>query len=335
VLRLLTICPYAQVLARENPAAFFEMACHFDRFMSDYTLRSEMLRVLRGSQRALFALRGLPASESARRLFKRLPPADVSSSRLQTLGRALAHPRIGRWLPQLKFINALVADLLKDPAVWPYLTPHYVAELSPPTTGEDETGGDPVIYFNLRTDVALALERLRWFHRQVRKAALPFRTFKSSAELDNLPGLPNRLRVFGAPTRPEPFPQPPVPGTAEIAPITTHEQLMEEAALQQNCAGYSAHVISVLDGSAYFYRAIAPERCTVQIQKYTPDSGPPKWIITEIRTFQNGTPCGTTLQAVTDALGLPAAPIWHPADCWWSDDRRYVCVPKPSGHKIS
>ncbi len=163
VLRLLTICPESRILAGENAAAFFEMACHFDRFMSDVSLRSEMLRLLRGPQRALFALRGLPASESARRLFRRMPAEEVSSSRLLILGRALAHPRIGRWLPQLKSINAHVAHLLRDPTVWPYLTPQYVSELSQSATGENETGGDPVIYSELRTNVTLALEQLRWF----------------------------------------------------------------------------------------------------------------------------------------------------------------------------
>jgi hypothetical protein len=333
VLRLLTICSDAQVLARENPAAFFEMACHFDRFMSDYTLRSDMLHLLRNPPRAIFTLRGLPATETACRLFGRMPAGDVSSPRLQALGRALAHPGIGRWLPQLKTINAHVADLLGDLNVWPYLTPDYVAELSQTAPGRTHFSGDPGVHHELSTHVHMALKRLRWFHRQVTKSAAPFRTFKSAAELDSLPTLPNRLRDFEAPPRPERFPLPPVAGTTEIIPITSYEELIEEGSLLQNCAGDPTHVHWVLMGLSYFYRVTAPERCTVEIQQVSVDGGAQRWIIAEMRTWRDALPRRTTLRATTDALGLPAAPHWHPEDCWWSDDRRYVCVPKPRLNK--
>ena len=88
ILRLLAVVPEAAVLAEANPAVFFELACHFDAPASRPELRDDMLRLLRGPQRDILALRGLAASESARRLFRKLPPEDVCTPRLRTLGRA-------------------------------------------------------------------------------------------------------------------------------------------------------------------------------------------------------------------------------------------------------
>ena len=54
------------------------------------------------------------------------------------------------------------------------------------------------------------------------------------------------------------FPPPPVPGTAEIIPITTVHDLLVEAALMDNCL--QSYLSRVRDGNCYIYRLLSPER---------------------------------------------------------------------------
>ena len=65
------------------------------------------------------------------------------------------------------------------------------------------------------------------------------------------------------PQHPEAFPPPPLGGTETIVPITTVSQLEQEGAVQRHCAG--SYVDAVLEGRAYIYRVLAPQRATLEI----------------------------------------------------------------------
>ena len=80
--------------------------------------------------------------------------------------------------------------------------------------------------------------------------------------------------------------------------------------------------------SAFFYRVLAPERCTAMVEHLRFEGKDYGWRITELRAYDNAIPRRATLQAVTDALGVPAAPAWHPDGAWWMEHRGLACVPK-------
>lgn len=60
-----------------------------------------------------------------------------------------------------------------------------------------------------------------------------------------------------------PFPPPPFPGTENLVPITTADDLLEEGRRQRNCVG--AYAGRVRRGRCYIYRLLAPKRATVEI----------------------------------------------------------------------
>ena len=328
ILRLLAVVPEAAVLAEANPAVFFELACHFDAPASRPELRDDMLRLLRGPQRDILALRGLAASESARRLFRKLPPEDVCTPRLRTLGRALAHPTVGRWLVHFDLLDRHVADLLADETLWPYVSGQLLADLHRIAKfGEDEALSDLSgrwVSWLMRD----SLRRLRWFHRQVRRGAAKARVFRSVAEIEALPGLPLWLQGSDAPTVLVPFPPPPFAGTTDVVPITTAEALMEEATKMRNCSGGGNFIRMVSRRSVFFYQVLAPERCTAMVERLRWEGKDYGWRITELRAYDDAIPRRATLQAVSDALGVPAAPSWHPHEAWWMEHRGLACVPR-------
>jgi hypothetical protein len=327
ILRLLAVVPEAAVLAQENPAVFFELACHFDAPSSRPELRDDMLRLLRGPQRDILALRGLAATESARRLFRKLPPEDVCTRRLRTLGRALSYQPLARWLRHFAPLDRHAADLLEDETLWPYMSGQLLADLHRiAEVGEDEELSDLAGCW-VSWLMPESLGRLRWFHRQVRRGGAKARVFRSVAEIKGLPGLPLWLHGLDAPDVLLPFPSPPVAGTPDVVPITSAEALVEEAARMRNCCGDEAFIRMVGRRSAFFYRVLVPERCTAMVEHLRFEGKDYGWRITELRAYDNAIPRRATLQAVTDALGVPAAPSWHPDGAWWMEHRGLACVP--------
>ena len=327
ILRLLAVVPEAAALAEANPAVFFELACHFDAPASRPELRDDMLRLIRGPQRDILTLRGLAATESARRLFRKLPPEDVCTPRLHTLGRALSHPSVARWLRHFAPLDRHVADLLADETLWPYISGQLLADLHRTAKfGEDEAlsavAGRWVSWL-----MPESLRRLRWFHRQVRRGAAKARVFRSAAEIKALPGLPLWLHGLAAPSVLIPFPPPPFAGSTDVVPITTAEALIEEETRMHNCCGGGDFIRMVGRRSVFFYRVLAPERCTAMVEHLRCEGKDYGWRITELRAYDNAIPRRATLQAVTDALGVPAAPAWYPDEAWWMEHRGLACVP--------
>jgi hypothetical protein len=300
ILRLLAVVPEAAVLAEENPAVFFELACHFDAPTSRPGLRDDMLRMLRGPQRDILARRGLAASESARKFFRKLPPEDVCTRRLRTLGRALSYPPVARWLRHFAPLDRHAADLLEDETLWPYVSGHLLADLHRiAEVGEDEELSDLAGRW-VSWLMPESLRRLHWFHRQVRRGAAKARVFRSVAEIKGLPGLPLWLHGLDAPTVLHPFPAPPFAGTTDVVPITTAVALIEEETRMHNCCGSGDFIRMVGRRSVFFYRVLAPERCTAMVEHLRCEGKDYGWRITELRAYDNAIPRRATVQAVTE-----------------------------------
>jgi len=68
------------------------------------------------------------------------------------------------------------------------------------------------------------------------------------------------LVVHGA----TPFPEPPIPGNANIHPITTLEDLQAEGRLMHHCV--AVYEAPIRQGGCYIYRILQPERATVELR---------------------------------------------------------------------
>lgn len=325
--RMLSECPEALTLAKENPSVFFELGCHFYHRQSKGNNREEVLRLLRGPQRAILALRGLPASESARRFFRRLPPDHISSYYLQILGRALTDKRMGRWLTHITPLSSHVALLLVDHSLWKYLNPQLVHQITKVGQYQDNENQK---WISANSSVTDLVRQLKCYDRRVRSGSMPLRRFRSSNELRGLLDLPHSLVGNGPVLLDKPFPCPPVPGTLDIIPITSCEELKTEATLQKNCASLDTYPKKVIEGTTYFYKVMGSnglERCTAKIEKSENFKRDKQWVITELRAYDNAIPSRLTVQRVVNLLGLPAQLEWHPIDALFCVNQNYAFVP--------
>ena len=103
---------------------------------------------------------------------------------------------------------------------------------------------------------------------------------------------------------------------------------MEEATKMRNCSGGGNFIRMVSRRSVFFYQVLAPERCTAMVERLRWEGKDYGWRITELRAYDDAIPRRATLQAVSDALGVPAAPSWHPHEAWWMEHRELACVPR-------
>lgn len=78
-----------------------------------------------------------------------------------------------------------------------------------------------------------------------------------------------------------PFPKPPIPGTADIVPLTSSCQLSEEGRTQMHCVGGMTPLVK--DRAYYVYKILQPERETLAIMRWSDGS----WGIAELKLVKN------------------------------------------------
>lgn len=99
---------------------------------------------------------------------------------------------------------------------------------------------------------------------------------------------------------PATFPPPPLPGSATIIPLATFQELEAEGKAQRHCAG--SYVYSVRAGCHYFYRVLAPQRGTLEIEL---SSGRPE--LGQFRLAGNRAPSPDAVKAVQEWFGSACA----------------------------
>ena len=91
------------------------------------------------------------------------------------------------------------------------------------------------------------------------------------------------------------FPPPPLPGNADIEPISTMMELLEEGADMQHCVG--SYEEKVLNGDCYIYRVLWPQRATLEIS----NTGG-MFRICQLKLVHNGEPAPETWMKVQQWL---------------------------------
>ena len=87
------------------------------------------------------------------------------------------------------------------------------------------------------------------------------------------------------------FPEPPIPGTDEIVPITAYDELLAEGKAMHNCV--VSYAERIMEGKCYIYQVLKPERATLEIRG---EGG--KYLPAQLRTISNGQPSNETKDAV-------------------------------------
>ena len=227
------------------------------------------------TRRQLLAWLGFPASNGLARLLAKVPAQDLSIGLLLKLRTLLADPRNGKLLRHQPVIDrALLAFF--EPGMREMLTAKLLAELRNDllenlTAGYlcDDAGPEQQAHEResllrmwqkeIQPIWQLSRDAVRMFGERH-----PDRPMPQVRDLAALRRFHDRLAEelieerFGKLTF-----TPPVPGNADIIPLTGYDMLLEEGRLQHNCA--ASYCGEVAAGRSFLYRVLAPERCTLEL----------------------------------------------------------------------
>jgi hypothetical protein len=203
-------------------------------------------------QRDIAGALGFPATDGAARILAKLAPESASVELIEPLREALTDPDVTKALAHLPKLNAGAVAIAKDARLRSASTPKLLTEVAQ-TPAEKYRANIAVLiedtlrmFFSVHphrgTPQLQSIARVREVHDEV------------SVEYLRREGLPN-LDVR--------FPQPPLPGTAEIVPIRTCVDLIEEGRTQNNYVATYAERIHYR--RTFIYRVLKPERATLSI----------------------------------------------------------------------
>ena len=268
-------------LARSSPALSFALASNwvFHKPAVKRPLRSARALLRTGkNQQDILSWLGFPPTNSARRILAKIVPQTVSISSLLYLRQAMHQSDLMQRLTHVSRLNAGVLRILTDRQMAALADYQLVEEVSQAST-EDRT---PHSAYILR-DTAYMFSSL-----------FPDRHFPKVKSVDQL----NRLHadlVLDLNTLPPEnlvFPQPPVEGNDKIIPILNSHDLTREGREMNHCvSSYSRRI--ALRKDVFVYKVIAPERCTLSIQKSRT-----RWRISELKRSCNRQVSRSTISMV-------------------------------------
>lgn len=252
-------------------------------------------------RRRLLAWLGFPSAANLPRLLAKVPPQDLTIGLMLKLRALLQEPHWEKLLRHQPVIDrALLAFF--EPDMLEMLTPRLLTELRSD------------LFENLTSEVLLYTDPEQQ-ERERRKLLVFWRKDDQPAWIL----LRDTARMFADRHPDHPMPpvrdlaalrrlhdrlaeefairhntlvfRPPVPGNADIIPLTNYAMLCEESRQQHNCA--ASYYDEIAAGRSFLYRVLAPERCTLEL---APRGR--RWAVAQLRTAFNGAPCEATVLAV-------------------------------------
>jgi hypothetical protein len=119
------------------------------------------------------------------------------------------------------------------------------------------------------------------------------------------------------------FPSPPFPGDADIVPVTTITDLLNEGAEMHNCVGSYAE--KVMSGECFIYRVLRPQRATLEIS----DTGDMHHIC-QLKLAHNGEPAAETWAKVRYWFAMAIQVSYAAESLFISHTSSSMCLPRPS-----
>jgi hypothetical protein len=205
---------------------------------------------------------GFPPRESVVKLLGRLDPQVATLSTLRYLKSALhRNHMIGQALAHQPILNCGVISLLCSPGTKELVSSALLKEVA---ASEDEVMNSPTLE---RLERAMELLRCMRVRRDIRplQSIAAVNSFHDDVS-EEYPVFLEQRRMRHKKNKERPkhlFPDPPVPGTDTIVPITSLYAIRRESQEQRNCVRHYAP--QVTNGNVYIYRVLAPERATLAI----------------------------------------------------------------------
>ena len=246
-------------LLKSSPVLAYLLANTFEVRKRIFSKELMMTKLAGMPQAELLALLRLPDTKSMAKLLRKIVPTSAYPGMAEHLAYCAAHPELMKPLSHLKKINQGALSLVSD------LGPHI--HLLEPSLLEDVSQDVRHLHCNYASAAFTTIRHLHW-------ALFPDRPFPRMRSLEEMTVLRDQLVEANArrPYRDKPEikfepREPPIPGTSNIEPLITIDDLIEEGRVQNHCMG-TVYPELYMTGSYYAYRILAPERATVSIMKY-------------------------------------------------------------------
>lgn len=236
----------ARDLLLGNPILLWGL-CEYG-FLNDITL-DEIEALTRLKQRDLAKYLKLEGTQQQVRLLKRMSGVSRTKDELRSYIRLIKHQEVCNYLSHAK--GELGADL-KLLTKHPWLASCPARALIPLLSNQEHW-----ITFRdiLRmTDDIIELQQCTTanaLHRLHDRLVVEFNQWRGRKLIRDECG------------QPVPLPEPPLPATDNIIPITSQAELIEEGQEMHHCI--ASHLKSVVDGKFAVYRMMAPERLTIEV----------------------------------------------------------------------
>lgn len=253
MLRLFRAQERALELAALNPALCFALGNY--RSFADATglaTREDALDVAGKRQRDIAGWLGFPATDAAARILAKLAPESASVELLRPLRAALREPGTIKALAHLPRLNAGVTAIVVDRELAEASTAALLTEIAEcplekyRAHAAEMLGGTLAMLRTVHPDRGTpkvqSMARLRAIHEEISK---------------------DFLKQMGPGLKGDRLPRPPLAGTAQILPIRTVAELVEEGREQSNCVATYAECVQRRD--LFIYRVLKPERATLSI----------------------------------------------------------------------
>ena len=251
-------------------------------------------RLLRLKRRDAAAWLGFPATESVVRLLGKVSPEACYAPLLLNLRRAVNGDLSSDLVKALTFLPVLNADtltLINSRTMLPSLTTALLRDVArrsvhPGCTGE---------WRGLMVDVHRMMLRL-----PDAPPPGPLRSLAAYRRYHDALACQYNERVADETQDSvddgSPLPPPPFPGTSEIIPLSTPQEVRQEGVEQKSCV--ASYMDKVRRGHTFIYRVLAPQRATAEIAEQQPG----RWRLVHLAGFKNRPVSMATREAVESWL---------------------------------
>jgi hypothetical protein len=292
LLRMIRHCPETLELLHSNPVLAWLCA---DTIARNEIPAPKAREVIMAKRRDICAFVGLPAIESIVKTLSRIKSKEYTQTLFDDLKKVFLQNDKMLKLRSVPYIpGEEIRNLLNqfDYTYWLLSTRDYAGM----TIWENLTMDNEKEVYRLWKDSKKCAKSL-----QIARPENHLRKCKSTGDLRDLHdmwlnmynkiNLTTRIDQFILDYGTYSFPPPPLPGDADIVPITTNKDLQDEGAIMHNCVG--SYTEKVQTGECFIYRVLRPQRATLEIS----DTGDMHHIC-QLKLVKNGEPAPETWEKV-------------------------------------
>jgi hypothetical protein len=324
LLRMLRHCPETLELLQSNPALAW--------FCADAIAKSEVpahkaREIIMSKRRDICAFAGLPATEAMVKTLSRIKSKEYTQKIFDDLRKIFLQNEKMLKLRSIPYIpGEEIHNLLNhfDYTYWLLSTRDYTGM----TIWENLTMDNEKEVYHLWTDSKKYAKSL-----QIARPENHLRKCKSIGDLRDLHNmwlnmynkinLTKRIVQFFIGYGTYSFPPPPLPGDADIVPITTIKDLQDEGAIMHNCVG--SYTEKIQTGECFIYRVLRPQRATLEIS----DTGDMHHIC-QLKLAHNGEPAAETWTKVRYWFASAIQVSYAAESLFISHTSSSMCLPRLS-----